>query len=490
MKPGNIDLQEYVLVHHTHDEDIETAHQKRILAQQEERRKRLLSESIEDSYGNSIQSKSTEHAQQQNPTSPAINCQGKSDTNQANDNSDNLDDDDDNNDMDDGITLAVPEVARNLYMHMLIKSNNKTVLLKREIDGPLAPTLARIAKKFKLKPAQVQVDATGAPASGEVEDVHGNPINVNAEDSSTLSNYWAFRAGSFLELGDVRVPVFHHAPVVVSLFVRGFPMVGCSLHPIVTLHNCNTNTCRWEWYRTNRYAEHKIIEDVNAFGQHANISVDLESDVLVASSRTYTPTKDDTGFRLLCVCTPMNELCAGIPAVVLVGARDDTRINRMDFFGFETESNSISNGAIASLQPSNNIAKNAHASDSCKSSFVQPANPKMATASCQTLSRSVTSEAMHPVVLARKAFASSRELSPGMLRVVSYNILHDMFCDSAWALKNLYPYLDPRCAKTNFRHRRIAEEIAAYLPDVVCLQEVGHAEFHEVLEPRLSTAGR
>ncbi|EGD80254.1 hypothetical protein PTSG_10930 [Salpingoeca rosetta] len=512
----------FVLVHHTHDEDIEVAHQKQLLKQlqqrEEKRQERLkrqearLRRQMEREQGIS--------------TSTADNnvfTEGQGDQEEQED-----DDDDVPND------VMVPELARNMYMHMLIRCNGRDVLLKREIDGPLPPTLARIAKKFKMKADDVRVDTQGAstptqaptigaepvkrdaveqpqatttttpsaataattatattatapavpqmitvtdehaetrvdatsPTVGAAEDVYGNPINTNTKDPSKLSNYWAFRQGCALVLGDQQLPVYHHAPVVVSLFVRGFPMVGSMLHPMATLHNCTANTCKWAWYRTSKYVSHKVIERVDAFGQHANIEVsEADGDVLVATTRRYTPTADDIGHRLICMCTPVNELCAGIPVCVLVGSRDDTRINRQDFYTSGTDNNDSGNG------------------NDNGSSVETPA------ARCQRLSRSVCEMQLHPVVLARHAFAQSRELSPGMMRVVSYNILHDMFCDGTFALEHLYPYLDPIHAKTNYRHRRIAEEIAGYLPDFVCLQEVGHAEFHEVLEPRLGAAG-
>ena len=266
-------LENFVLVHHTHDEDIEVAHQKKLLEQQRKKEERKRQRQLNNNNGN-----------------------GKAEENAGNhddDDDDDEDEDDENND------LVVPDLARNMYMHMLVRCNGKDVVLKREIDGAVPPTLGRIAKKFKVKPekvhVQTEVDSTspspspsptdeantntntgssrtvkiiakaeapaaargrgkgGAPGmrreSGPAlhmsvdEDVRGNPMNLNSKDPRKLTNYWAFRQGCTLVVGDSEMPVMHHAPVVVSLFVRGFPMVGSMLHPIATLHNCTHRTC-------------------------------------------------------------------------------------------------------------------------------------------------------------------------------------------------------------------------------------------------------
>lgn len=75
------------------------------------------------------------------------------------------------------------------------------------------------------------------------------------------------------------------------------------------------------------------------------------------------------------------------------------------------------------------------------------------------------------------------------IRVVSYNILVDQFCNTEWPRQNLYWYTDPRHLSINYRIPLIAREIEGYNASVVCLQEVEGKVFAEELMPLLNRMG-
>ena len=62
---------------------------------------------------------------------------------------------------------------------------------------------------------------------------------------------------------------------------------------------------------------------------------------------------------------------------------------------------------------------------------------------------------------------------PDELRVVSYNLLHDGFCSTQWAMTQIYPFATEAVLDINFRRGRIVQELIKYDADIVCLQECG-----------------
>lgn len=58
------------------------------------------------------------------------------------------------------------------------------------------------------------------------------------------------------------------------------------------------------------------------------------------------------------------------------------------------------------------------------------------------------------------------------LRVVSYNILADVYAQTELSKTVLYPYCAPYALELDYRQNLIKKELAGYHADVVCLQEV------------------
>lgn len=63
-------------------------------------------------------------------------------------------------------------------------------------------------------------------------------------------------------------------------------------------------------------------------------------------------------------------------------------------------------------------------------------------------------------------------LPSGSFRVVSYNILADVYAESVAARTELFPYCPPYAMNIDYRKQLIIREILGYNADIVCLQEV------------------
>nr|CAI5857366.1 unnamed protein product [Callosobruchus analis] len=74
-------------------------------------------------------------------------------------------------------------------------------------------------------------------------------------------------------------------------------------------------------------------------------------------------------------------------------------------------------------------------------------------------------------------------------RVVSYNILADLYCDSDYTRQVLFPYCPPYALAIDYRKQLILKEIIGYNADIIAMQEVDRKVFKYDLEPTLNQVG-
>lgn len=67
---------------------------------------------------------------------------------------------------------------------------------------------------------------------------------------------------------------------------------------------------------------------------------------------------------------------------------------------------------------------------------------------------------------------ANRLLPPGRFRVLSYNILADLYAETDVALAELFSYCPRHALKIDYRKQLFVKEILGYNADIVCLQEV------------------
>ncbi|XP_071149413.1 2',5'-phosphodiesterase 12-like [Mytilus edulis] len=75
------------------------------------------------------------------------------------------------------------------------------------------------------------------------------------------------------------------------------------------------------------------------------------------------------------------------------------------------------------------------------------------------------------------------------IRVVSYNILADIYADSDFSRNELFPYCPPYALAIDYRKQLFIKEITGYNSDLICLQEVDRKVFINDLLPAFESLG-
>ncbi|XP_068201007.1 2',5'-phosphodiesterase 12 [Palaemon carinicauda] len=75
------------------------------------------------------------------------------------------------------------------------------------------------------------------------------------------------------------------------------------------------------------------------------------------------------------------------------------------------------------------------------------------------------------------------------LRVISYNILADLYADGEFARKHLFPTCPSYAMDIDYRKQLLIKELLGYNGDLICMQEVDEKVFDYDLEPVLSNIG-
>ena len=89
----------------------------------------------------------------------------------------------------------------------------------------------------------------------------------------------------------------------------------------------------------------------------------------------------------------------------------------------------------------------------------------------------------------RHLYTMKKTETPNALRVVSYNILADIYADTEFARENMYPYCSPYAIAFDYRGQLILKEIIGYNSDILCLQECDLKVFLNFLHPAMKEEG-
>ncbi|ELT97737.1 hypothetical protein CAPTEDRAFT_132833 [Capitella teleta] len=79
--------------------------------------------------------------------------------------------------------------------------------------------------------------------------------------------------------------------------------------------------------------------------------------------------------------------------------------------------------------------------------------------------------------------------APGSFRVMTYNILADLYADSEYSRDFLFPACPEKYLNIDYRKLLFVREILGYKSDVICLQEVDKKIFNSVLQPIFKQEG-
>lgn len=84
---------------------------------------------------------------------------------------------------------------------------------------------------------------------------------------------------------------------------------------------------------------------------------------------------------------------------------------------------------------------------------------------------------------------TSKKLDSGHFRVVSYNILADLYVKEEFASKVLFHYCVPYALDIGYRKQLLLKELKGYNADIICLQECDEKVFTNFLERALEMLG-
>ncbi|XP_020393008.2 2',5'-phosphodiesterase 12 [Rhincodon typus] len=88
-----------------------------------------------------------------------------------------------------------------------------------------------------------------------------------------------------------------------------------------------------------------------------------------------------------------------------------------------------------------------------------------------------------------RQWLTRRALEEPLVRVVSYNILADVYAQTELSRNTLYPYCPPYALELDYRQNLVKKELSGYNADIICLQEVDKSVFTNSLNPALNAFG-
>lgn len=83
----------------------------------------------------------------------------------------------------------------------------------------------------------------------------------------------------------------------------------------------------------------------------------------------------------------------------------------------------------------------------------------------------------------RHMFTPKKLTASNQFRVISYNLLADLYADSDYSRTVLFPYCPPYALAMDYRKQLLIREILGYHSDIMCLQEVDSKIFDLDLQP-------
>uniref|UniRef100_U5ETA8 Putative glucose-repressible alcohol dehydrogenase transcriptional effector ccr4 n=1 Tax=Corethrella appendiculata TaxID=1370023 RepID=U5ETA8_9DIPT len=85
----------------------------------------------------------------------------------------------------------------------------------------------------------------------------------------------------------------------------------------------------------------------------------------------------------------------------------------------------------------------------------------------------------------RHQFTKEKLENGNKFRVLTYNLLADLYADSDYSRKELFPYCPPYALHIDYRKQLFIKEILGYHADILCMQEVDSKIYDLDLEPLL-----
>ncbi|KJE94811.1 2'-phosphodiesterase [Capsaspora owczarzaki ATCC 30864] len=365
-----------------------------------------------------------------------------------------------------------PAAAGSSQVGLALDYGGVAVNMTRQADETIERTFERLTRTIQSSMSKRDAATKGKGGSATSPATSGTAATLLTIDlldagagaariAPTTTNGDAWQQGQTLVIGSTRFDVVLNPPLVTQLTLCEPARVGLPLVPVASFENCARQDATWSWHRV---AAPTPAADAkkSASKQQAQ----LPTTKPIATSQVYLPVPEDLDHLLQCVCTPKNAAsgAVGQPATVLL-----TKV-------------------VAPTTPSSHpiphhlLPTDSRGADNRVSVLHQHTQPPPPPPAVALPSQPIPANCLAPV--------SPLERSAGaQLRVVTYNILADVYADSDYARTVLYPYCAPFALKLDYRRQMIARELQRFDGDLVCLQEVERKQFQTFFEPFMESLG-
>ncbi|XP_055349335.1 2',5'-phosphodiesterase 12-like [Paramacrobiotus metropolitanus] len=94
-----------------------------------------------------------------------------------------------------------------------------------------------------------------------------------------------------------------------------------------------------------------------------------------------------------------------------------------------------------------------------------------------------------PIPFMRRHESCQQRAGSDGFRIVSYNLLADLYADQEASLKELFPYCPPECIKGDYRRQLTLRELIGYNADIICVQELDTKLFNSYYSKQMRRKG-
>ncbi|XP_022103512.1 2',5'-phosphodiesterase 12-like [Acanthaster planci] len=314
--------------------------------------------------------------------------------------------------------------------------------------------LGRPKKKNKKMKCEQTSDATNQSAEDNYI-VCSLFVNGSKVGSDVL-NKDAWVEGAILHLGMAKYRVCRNMPTILSLKLPNCILVGCPIYPRVEFEFIKTDACTYTWYR-------EVRQELGG-----------TSHVSIGPSQTFSLTSGEASAESVPMETNASETAIQIPVIINPSLSSQIK-------GYEKHWVEISSEKVYMPQASE---LGGHLKLVCT-----PSDGERLGSAKEVVTMCEVKMAPDAFPFEKRHQYTKDKTSDNCFRVVSYNILADMYADSDFSRDVLYPYCPKDVLDIDYREQLLLKELTGYNADIMCLQEVGRKLFESSMEPSLKNSG-
>ncbi|XP_033100520.1 2',5'-phosphodiesterase 12-like [Anneissia japonica] len=311
-----------------------------------------------------------------------------------------------------------------------------------QVERALTRIRASVLKKTKViskRTKKMKQDQNSSVSQNEQNLLVSLHNCFGKEIDQSLANIEAWINGAILNIGSVKYSVYRNSPTVTNIKLPRCAIVSCPVFPRLSLEFADDSLTKYVWYRG--------FSDSAGTCKSTDI-IDNKCQEMKKRRSDDASEKCDNGMDVkVPIVSHWQEV--GTSKVYTPTAMDE--------------------GSFLKLECTPSSGQNIGLASHC------------------VLENAVLSVPTFP--FEKRHGFTAKLTSTNSLRIVSYNILAEMYADSDFSRDVLYPYCPPELLDIDYREQVILKELTGYNADLICLQETGKKLFENALVPSLKTSG-